>query len=197
MKRWLLLAALTATMVAGGATGAAPRLDYAGVAYDILVPGENGGVQFNANTNDQAKLYDALTPLFDKVTAADLARYFKPNRFAAKGRRENVLRNDVTVTRDGFGVAHVNGKTRNAVFYAAGWIAAEDRGLLMELLRSAGRLSAIDAPGFNAFAVALTGRRFEPSAQTESFIAKQFDLVRGQGPRAGRRSPTSTRSWSG
>ena len=70
MKRWLLLAALTATMVAGGATGAAPRLDYAGVAYDILVPGENGGVQFNANTNDQEKLYDALTPLFDKVTAA-------------------------------------------------------------------------------------------------------------------------------
>ena len=87
----------------------------------------------------------------------------------------------MTVIRDGFGVAHVNGRTRAAVFYAAGWIAAEDRGLLMELLRSAGRLSAIDAPGFNAFAVALTGRRFEPSAQTESFIAKQFDLVRGQG----------------
>ena len=51
----------------------------------------------------------------------------------------------------------------------------------MELLRSAGRLSAIDAPGYNAFAVALTGRHFESSPQTEAFLAKQFDLVRAQG----------------
>jgi len=181
VKKWLLLAALSATVAVGVAGGAPPRIDYAAVAYDILVPGENGGVQFNANTNDQAKLYDALTPLFDRVTAGDLAKYFKPNRFGGTGRREQLPRRDVTVTRDGFGVAHVNGKTRGAVLYAAGWVAAEDRGLLIELLRSAGRLSAIDAPGFNAFAVALTGRRFEPSKQTEAFLAKQFGLLRAQG----------------
>ena len=63
MKKWLVLGALAATMVAGGASGAGPRIDYAGTAYNILAPGENGGVQFNANTNDQAKLYDGLTPL--------------------------------------------------------------------------------------------------------------------------------------
>ncbi len=173
--------ALAVTVAAGVAGAAPPKVDYAGVAYDILVPGENGGVQFNANTDDQAKLYDALTPLFDKVTAGDLAKYYKPNRFGSKGRVEPLPRKDVTVVRDGFGVAHVNGKTRAGVWYAAGWVAAEDRGLLMELLRSAGRLSAIDAPGFNAFAVALTGRRFESSPQTEAFLSKQFDLVRAQG----------------
>ena len=173
--------ALGVTLAAGVAGAAPPKTDFAGVAYDILVPGENGGVQFNANTDDQAKLYDALTPLFDKVTAGDLAKYYKPNRFGSHGRVEPLPRKDVTIVRDGFGVAHVNGKTRAGVWYAAGWVAAEDRGLLMELLRSAGRLSAIDAPGFNAFAVALTGRHFESSPQTEAFLTKQFDLVRAQG----------------
>src|SRR5581483_8675060 len=171
MKRSALVA-LAVTLAAGGA-GAAPRVDYAGTALDILVPGENGGVQFDANTNDQAKLYDALTPLFDKVTPADLTKYFKSEHFGGTGRVEPLPRRDVKIVRDGFGVAHVDGKTRDAVWYAAGWVAAEDRGLLMELLRSAGRLSAIDAPGFNAFQVALTGRHFEPSAQTEAFLAKQ------------------------
>jgi acyl-homoserine lactone acylase PvdQ len=182
VKKWLLAVALAATAVVGLAGAAPPRIDFAGVAWSILPPGENGGVQFNENTNDQAKMYDALTPLWDHVTAADLAKDFTPNRFGAAGRREALPRGDVVVIRDRFGVAHVNGRTRAAVFYGAGWVAAEDRGLLMELLRSAGRLSAIDAPGFNAFAVALSGRHFEPSAQTEAFLAKQFDLVRAQGP---------------
>ncbi len=181
MKKWLTVAVLSAAAAAGLAGAAPPRTDFAGVAYDILVPGENGGVRFDANTDDQAKLYDALTPLFDKVNASDLAKYFKPNRFGSAGRTETLPRRDVTVIRDGFGVAHVTGKTRAAVMYAAGWTAAEDRGLLMELLRSAGRLSAIDAPGLDAFSVALSGRRFVPSAQTEAFIARQFDLVRAQG----------------
>jgi acyl-homoserine lactone acylase PvdQ len=182
VSRWLLLSMVTAALTAGLAGAAAEKTDYAGVAYDILVPGENGSVQFDANTDNQAKLYDALTPLWDKVTAADLARYYKPNRFGASGKVEPLPRRDVRIVRDGFGVAHVNGKTRAAVWYGAGWVAAEDRGLLMELLRSAGRLSAIDAPGFNAFAVALSGRHFESSPQTEAFLSKQFDLVRAQGP---------------
>lgn len=186
MRRALTFLAIAAVAVfALGAAGAAPRIDYAGVAYDVLAPGENGSVAFNANTNDQAKLYDGLTPLFDKVTDADIKKWYKPNTFgpgpAKPTKTEDIGRGDVTVVRDRFGVAHVNGKTRAGVWYAAGWIAAEDRGLLMDLLRSAGRLSAIDAPGFNAFAVALSGRKFVPSAQTEAFLAKQFDLVRAFG----------------
>lgn len=187
MRRGTILVAFAAFFVAAVAGAAAPRIDFAATAYSILAPGENGGVQFNANTNDQAKLYDALTPLWDKVSAGDLARFFKPNRFGSVGRTEVLPRKDIRVIRDGFGVAHVNAKTRTGVWYATGWVTAEDRGLLMELLRAAGRLSAIDAPGYNAFAVALSGRRFEASAQTEAFLAKQFDLVRAQGA-AGRRA---------
>jgi acyl-homoserine lactone acylase PvdQ len=178
--RVALLSAFTFAAVAA-ASGAAPRLDYANVSLSILAPGENGSVAFDRHTNDQVRLYDALTPLQDAVTDRVLRTYFKPAMFAARGKSEAIGRRGVRIVRDAFGVAHVTGKTRADVFYAAGWIAVEDRGLLMDLLRSAGRLSAIDAPGYNAFAVALTGRRFESSAQTEAFLGSQFALVRALG----------------
>nr|MBA2641498.1 hypothetical protein [Actinomycetota bacterium] len=47
---------------------ASPKRDYASAAWTILPPGENGSLAFDRNTNDQAKLYDALTPLWDNVT---------------------------------------------------------------------------------------------------------------------------------
>ena len=52
--------------------------DYAAQAWSILPPGENGSLAFDKHTSDQAKLYDALTPLRGKVTQASIQRYFKP-----------------------------------------------------------------------------------------------------------------------
>ena len=77
------LVALLATLVAASAVvlaplEAAPRVDYAASAWTILPPGENGSVTFDKNTRDQAKLYDALTPLLGSVTAKDIRRTFKP-----------------------------------------------------------------------------------------------------------------------
>ncbi|MDQ3381669.1 MAG: hypothetical protein M3546_15365 [Actinomycetota bacterium] len=48
---------------------ASPERDYAAPAatWSILPPGENGSVSFERNTTDQAKLYDALTPLRGNV----------------------------------------------------------------------------------------------------------------------------------
>ena len=76
-------AALVATLVAALALvlaplEAAPKRDYAAAAWTILPPGENGSLTFDRNTTDQAKLYDALTPLFGSVTARDIRRFFKP-----------------------------------------------------------------------------------------------------------------------
>ena len=101
----------------------------------------------------------------------------------------------VTIKRDSFDVPHVFGKTETDVFYGAGWAAAEDRGLLMELARYPGRLACLDAPGFNAFAVALSGKQFKPSQQAEDRIAKQISLADHRGRDGARRSsPTSTRT---
>jgi ABC-type oligopeptide transport system substrate-binding subunit len=57
---------------------ASPKRDYASAAWTILPPGENGSVTFDRNTTDQAKLYDALTPLLGNVTDRDIRRLFKP-----------------------------------------------------------------------------------------------------------------------
>ena len=50
------------------------RQDYAALALNVLPPGQNGSLVFNRNTNDQAQLYECLTPLFDRVRAEDLRR---------------------------------------------------------------------------------------------------------------------------
>ena len=59
----------------------APRIDFAGTAMDVLVPGENGSAAFDVHTNDQERIYDALTPLAGSVSDADLKRYYKPAGF--------------------------------------------------------------------------------------------------------------------
>jgi len=164
------------------AAGAAPRHDYALVARDILPPGNYGGIDMNRWSSDQAKLYDALTPLTDKVSPRDVTRLFKAEPLWTGN--EHALRTEhpgrgVRILRDSFDVPHVFGKTESDVFYGTGYAAAEDRGVLMELSRGPGRLACIDAPGFNAFAVALSGNRFTPSAQTEAFLGKELSLLGG------------------
>ena len=183
------VAALLATVVAALALvltplEAAPKADYASAAWSILPPGENGSLAFDRNTTDQAKLYDALTPLLGGVTSRDIRRYFKPARLGlAPGeavKRERP-RTGVTILRDGFGVAHVNGKTEADVAYGAGWVTAADRGLLLQLIRGPARVSALDVPGLDPLALALTGKSFVPSAEAEAFLANQLDALRSQG----------------
>jgi acyl-homoserine lactone acylase PvdQ len=177
-----ILAAVGALLVAALAAGAAPRHDYAAVARDILPPGNYGGVNATANSVDQARLYDALTPKFDQVTAKDVVSDFKAEPLwngTEKAVRVEHPGRGVRILRDSFDVPHVFGKTEASVFYGAGFAAAEDRGVLMELARYPGRLACIDAPGFNAFTVALSGRQFQPSAQTEQLLAAQLRLLVG------------------
>ena len=182
-------AALVATVVAALALvltplEAAPTRDFAAAAWSILPPGENGSLTFDRNTTDQAKLYDALTPLFGSVTARDIQRFFKPARLGlAPGeavKRERP-RAGLTIVRDRFGVAHVTGKTEADVAYGAGWVTAADRGLLLQLIRGPARVSALDVPGLDPLALALSGRSFVPSAEAEAFLANQLDAVRSQG----------------
>jgi acyl-homoserine lactone acylase PvdQ len=167
-----VLAAAAALALAAGAGGAVPR-DYASVALSILPPGENGGLTFTRNTTDQAKLYDALTPLQGNVTNADLHRYFKPEQLGGAGavRVENLGR--VRILRDSFDVPHIIGQTQTDVEFGVGYATAEDRGLLLNLIRGPARAAAIDAPGINPIALALSGQTFVASAQTEAFLARQ------------------------
>ena len=148
----VLVALSVLALAAALSAGAASRHDYALVARDILPPGNFGGANFTPHSTDQAVLYDALTPLFDKVTAKDITKDFKAEPLWTgndKAVRTELPGRGVKIKRDSFDVPHVFGKTETDVFYGVGWAVAEDRGLLMELARYPGRLACLDAPGFN------------------------------------------------
>ena len=182
-------AALLATVVAALALvlaplEAAPKVDYAAAAWTILPPGENGSVTFDRNTTDQAKLYDALTPLLGNVTARDIRRFFKPAPLGlapGEAQKRERPRPGLSIVRDRFGVAHVTGKTEADVAYGSGWVTAADRGLLLQLIRGPARIAALDVPGLDPIALALSGKSFVPSAEAEAFLANQLDAVRSQG----------------
>jgi acyl-homoserine lactone acylase PvdQ len=186
VKRVAILLALMALLLGAISAAAAPPHDYAAVALDVLPPGENGGVAFDRNTTDQAALYDGLTPLGGKVGPADLMRWFKPETLGLGGlkavRTEKLPRTGVVIQRDKWDVPHVSGKTQADVEYGTGWATAEDRGLLLELIRGPARAAALDIPGIDPISLALSGKTFVPSPQTEAFLAKQLDLLRAQGP---------------
>lgn len=182
-RAFLVLVASLA--LAAGVSAAAPPRDAASLALTILPPGENGGVAFDRNTTDQAKLYDALTPLQENVTDRDLRRTFKPAPLVLAGkaaRTQNLPRKGVTIRRDSFGVPYVSGRTQEDVAYGAGYATAEDRGLLLTLIRGPARAAALDVPGLDPLALALSGRTFVPSAQTEAFLARQVTLLNASGP---------------
>jgi acyl-homoserine lactone acylase PvdQ len=175
---------------------ASATTDFAGSAFNILAPGESGGLPADANSTDQAKLYDALTPLRGDVTASDVAKYYKSEKFGAEGsgqRTEVTGHPGVTIVRDSFNVPHVNGQTRADVFWGAGWVAIEDRGLLMNEGRGPSRVAMLDVPGVNAFGLVTQLRSFTPTKQANDFVHQQVvDLGKTA---KGRQVVTDFTSW--
>jgi acyl-homoserine lactone acylase PvdQ len=182
VTRALALAA-AAALVAIPAAGGAAQLDYAATALNVLPPGESGDLLFPPTAKDQLRLYDGLTPRRGNVKPRDLTRYFKSERFGVAGKvvRTERPRAGVRILRDRWDVPHVYGRSRPDVEFGAGYATAEDRYVLMELLRGPGRLAALDVPGLDPFALATSGRQFVPTAATDARIAEQLALVRSAG----------------
>jgi hypothetical protein len=170
------ICALAATLLAAAAPAARPH-DHAAVALNILPPGESG--TGGRHATDQLRLYDALTPLRGNVTAATLRRLYKPETLgpSGKSKRESTPRRGLRILRDRWGVAHVYGKTALDTMWGAGWVAAEDRGLILQLIRGPGRIAALDGPAYDQ------SREFVPSASTEAELAAQYGLVGKLGKR--------------
>jgi acyl-homoserine lactone acylase PvdQ len=166
--------------VAAAPASASARIDFSSQAYNVLAPGETGGVPPDANSTDQARLYDALTPLSGNVSATDLRRYFKSERFGVQGRvkrTEPTGRRGLRIQRDRFNVAHVFGRTRADVMFGSGWVAVEDRGLLMQIGRGPARVAALDVPGINAFGLVTSLQTFIPTAAADRFVARQASVL--------------------
>jgi acyl-homoserine lactone acylase PvdQ len=176
------LVAVAATVLPT-AGGSAPPLDYAAVALNVLPPGQSGDLRFPPTATDQLRLYDGLTPKIASVSARDLTRFYKPERFGVSGKvvRTEHPRAGLRILRDRWDVPHVYGRTRADVEFGAGWATAEDRLIFLELLRGPGRIAAMDVPGVDPFALATSARQFVPTAAAEQRLADQVRLIRGAG----------------
>ena len=171
--------------------GTAGAQDYAETALNIIPSGQYGAVPPPAGADEQAKMYDALTPLFDQVSTADLFRTFKSERFgvdtSGPGRVEPVPRAGVQIVRDRFNVPHITGRTADDVTWAMGWTLAQDRALLLAQGRYPARLAAVDAPNLDAFGLVVGLKTFTPTRQVDRIVERNgLRALRGAG-REGRR----------
>ncbi len=112
-----------------------------------------------ASFENQRTMFEALPKAGPDVSTADLGRYFKAAPFGVPAGEpaESVSpRVGVTITRDAYRVPHVEGTTRPDVMWGAGWVVAEDRLFLMDVLRrtARGRMTAFIGPGPNGENVA-------------------------------------------
>src|SRR5215210_7737746 len=114
MPRLPLAATLVALMLVPASASAR---DYAATARNVVPSGQWGGVPVPPGADSQAKLYDSLTPRFDQVTADDLTRSFKSERFGVgpdgPAKAERVPRRGLRIVRDRYNVPHITGRTRD------------------------------------------------------------------------------------
>jgi len=192
MRKTLALMAAVAGLAftAPAALGAGAPTDYSQTALNIIPSGQADPGETLAPgvlPNDtQAEMYNALTPLFNHVTNADLNADFKSEKFGTAGQcpcsTEPVPYPGVTIVRDKYDVPHVTATTHAGGVWASGWIAAEDRGLLLSQARYDSLVAAIDAPNLSAIGLVENLDSFTPSAQTERVVARQTQVLIKAGP---------------
>jgi acyl-homoserine lactone acylase PvdQ len=187
VKRSSLSAAAMAAAFVAVVPSAHAVPDFARTALNIIPSGQYGGLPIVPKADAQARMYDGLTPRFDRVSKRDLRRFFKSERLGTKGqgplRRERVRRKGVRIIRDRHNVPHIFGRTDDAVTWGAGWALAKDRQLLLEQARFNARVAVVDAPGLSAINLITGLRSFVPSQRTEQELRKEVKKLRRYGKR--------------
>ena len=159
IRRALAPAALASLLLAAAAPAQPAPEPYGtndfGGFHDVLPPGTNGTVNalqlaaFLANgarplhNDDQLGMYADLVFKAPGLQPTQVEDFFKDSTFGVREgqvARRYSPRSDVTVIRDAaHGVPHVYGSTRDGAMFGLGYVAAEDRLFLMDLLRNVGR----------------------------------------------------------
>jgi acyl-homoserine lactone acylase PvdQ len=116
-------------------------------AADVAAFEANG--TYPAHTQDQLNRYHDLmygVGANQGLKASEIPNYYKDAGFGAQGSTESP-RNDVTITRDSFGVPHIEGTSRAGAMFGAGYVAAEDRLFFIDVLRNAARATLASFAG--------------------------------------------------
>ncbi|MGH3441639.1 MAG: penicillin acylase family protein [Nitriliruptorales bacterium] len=163
LTRHVLTAAVAAVLLALAPVGAGAQdspvtayrhLDESAVARNVLPPGQGrylnlleylafeGSGSLPERNSDQIALYEDLVAAAPELTPSDLDTLFKDASFGVPEGEvadEYAPRDGVTVLRDGFGAPHVYGQTREDTMFGVGYVSAEDRLFMMDVLRHVGR----------------------------------------------------------
>jgi acyl-homoserine lactone acylase PvdQ len=86
---------------------------------------------------------------------------------------EKVPHPGIKIVRDRFNVPHITGRNKLDLDWAAGWVAQEDRGLLLAQARYPGRFAALDAPGIDAFGLVTSLKSVTISKQADAIINRE------------------------
>jgi acyl-homoserine lactone acylase PvdQ len=155
---WLAASAASCMLAVPATADVQPyRTNDFGGFQDILPPGTNGRASLielaaflgtgarPPHNEDQRGMYARLLSAVPGVTPQTLGLLYKDSSFGvAPGDQDRAYdpgqREGLTITRDSsFGVPHVYATTRSAAMFGLGYVAAEDRLFLMDVLRHAGR----------------------------------------------------------
>ena len=160
--------------IAVPAAKAGAPVDYASTAQNIIPSGQYGSILPPPAADDQAVMYDGLTPLFDNVTMVTWTTYFKSEAFPGLGTDgpgtvETIpgAPPGLTVTRDAFNVPHIEADTEEKGIWAAGYLTLEDRNVLLGIARYNGRVAALDIPGLSAIGLTAQRKVFRPYPATD------------------------------
>lgn len=141
-------------VIAGGADGLVTATQLGAFEVTKAVP---------PHFKNQLPLYSSLINGSPSLTNEQIPLYFKDATFGVKSEDVETTvspRSDVTIVTDkGYGVPHVYATTRSGVMFGAGYAAAADRLVLIDVLRHAGHAS------LSSFAGGAAGNRAMDRAQ--------------------------------
>src|SRR4051812_44165890 len=149
----------------------------AGVANGLQAAQFLSGGAYPPHFADQRDPYTNLLYATPGLKEADIGKYFKDATFGVKPEdveRTETPRDDVTIVRDKqFGIPHIYGTTRSGTMFGEGYVAAEDRLFMMDVLRryGAGELSSF-AGGAN---VSTDEEQWLGAPYTDADLQKQID----------------------
>jgi acyl-homoserine lactone acylase PvdQ len=162
------------------------------VALNILPPGQGGYLnsaellesqgsgQVPDHFTDQRGMYADLIQGVDNLTEANLGDYFKDASFGVKPgdiAREYSPRDGVTIIRDeGYNIPHVYGETRGDTIFGAGYVAAEDRLFMMDVLRATGRGRLSELLGPSEGNIAMDCAQYRVADYTEAELQTMMDV---------------------
>src|SRR5215203_5576881 len=163
----------------------------AGGFRNVLPPGEAGTdnavqfAQFNATGEypphwiDQQPLYDNLIQGAEGLTNSEISNYYKDATFGVKPadvESTTEPRPGVTIIRDEqFGIPHIYGETRGDTMFGEGYASAQDRLLLMDILRHTGRAQLSSFIGGSPSNRAMDHAQWQFAPYTEADLQKQVD----------------------